>query len=309
MIDARELEARYRRLALELEALERASDSAGRADLRRRIVDLYVELDGETNRLLAMRQAVQELGERFRRSFGAGPSGGAGGAGRAAVGAGGGASLSDAAAAGGGGPGGLRRSDDLDVSTYLDRAWNCLATCRYEDALAEVDRALERVPGSLQAETLRGWALMRLGRLREARDVLEAVLRQAPESALARASLGYVAAREGRYPEAMDHLSRAAREVSDRKAVLYAHLYLGMLYTRREMHQDGRSCLARSIELGPSLVEAYWEMGRSYYLEGQFTQALETWRRGAEVNRFDPWGERCQEAVERAMSGDSVLLE
>jgi tetratricopeptide (TPR) repeat protein len=299
VIDPQALERRYDELARELEAMNGSTDSAQRAALRRRIVELYQEIDADSARLAAMRQAVQALGERFRNSVAAGGSPEAAPPARPPA-----AGRIDPHH-----PPAPRRAEDLDVSTYLDRAWNCLATCRYEDALGEVTRALERLPASAQAETLRGWALMRLDRLGEARQVLEEVLRADAAAALARASLGYVAFREGRDAEAIDHLSRAARDGTDRKAVLYAHLYLGMLYTRREMFRDGRSFLSRAIELGPSLVEAYWEMGRSYYLEGQFTQALDTWRRGAEVNRFDPWGERCQEAVARAMSGGTVLLE
>jgi tetratricopeptide (TPR) repeat protein len=296
VIDLEELQARSEALEAALDAMDESTPQPERSALRKEIVELYQELDGAAVRLAGMRQSVQSLGERFRRTFApvaAAPVPGA-----------------ELSAGNGQGKGrSVRPAEDLDVSTYLDRAWNCLATCRYEGALGEVTRALERVPANLQAETLRGWALMRLDRLDDARRVLEEVLRANSSAALARASLGYVAYREGRYSEAIDHLSRAARDGADRKAVLYAHLYLGMLYTSREMFRDGRSFLSRAIELGPSLVEAYWELGRSYYLEGQFTQALDTWREGAEVNRFDPWGERCQEAVERATSGAPVLLE
>ena len=288
MIDLHGYQDRLHALTRQLEEMGGETPQADRTALRREIVALYHEVDTDANRLIELRRSVQGLGERFRRTF---------------------APLEEPVDPGTADEQGMGRAEELDVSTYLDRAWNCLAACRYEDALGEATRALERVPGSLQAETLRGWALMRLERLEEARAVLEDVLRVNGSAALARASLGYVASREGRYSEAIDHLSRASRDAGDRKAVLYAHLYLGMLYTRREMFRDGRSFLARALELGPSLVEAYWEMGRSYYLEGQFTQALDTWRRGAEVNRFDPWGERCQEAVERAKSGDPVLLE
>ena len=302
MIDLQELQGRFEALTRALEGMDESTPPEERADLRRRIVQLYQELDGAAIRLAATRQSVQALGERFRRTFSPTPADSEGRAEEEA-----GAERAEGNGARDGRV--VRRAEELDVSTYLDRAGNCLATCRYEDALGEVTRALERVPASLQAETLRGWALMRLDRLDDARGVLEEVLRANASAALARASLGYVAYREGRYSEAIDHLSRAARDGSDRKAVLYAHLYLGMLYTRREMFRDGRSFLSRAIELGPSLVEAYWELGRSYYLEGQFTQALDTWRRGAEVNRFDPWGERCQEAVERATTGAPVRLE
>jgi tetratricopeptide (TPR) repeat protein len=288
-----------------LEGIDLDALPAERAALKREIVALYQELDAVVGAAVRIRDGVQALGERYRRRFSPAEAGNGGAPGGGPAG-GAGAEMADLVEIA---AGAMARADDLDVSTYLDRAWNCLATCRYEDALEEVGRALVRVPASLQAETLRGWALMRLGRLEEAREVLEAVLRTNSSAALARASLGYVAYREGRYSESIDHLSRAARDATDRKAVLYAHLYLGMLYTRREMFRDGRSFLTRALELGPSLVEAYWEMGRSYYLEGQFTQAVDAWRRGAEVNRFDPWGERCQEAVERATSGGTVVLD
>jgi tetratricopeptide (TPR) repeat protein len=298
--DLRQFQERLEALTEALEGMDLDALPAERSALKREIVALYQELDAMMGAAGRLRERVQALGERYRRSFTPGEPAANGGA---AVGGPSGAEIAEMADAA------MARADDLDVSTYLDRAWNCLATCRYEDALEEVGRALVRVPASLQAETLRGWALMRLGRLEEAREVLEDVLRINSSAALARASLGYVAYREGRYSESIDHLSRAARDASDRKAVLYAHLYLGMLYTRREMFRDGRSFLTRALELGPSLVEAYWEMGRSYYLEGQFTQAVDAWRRGAEVNRFDPWGERCQEAVERATSGGTVMLD
>jgi tetratricopeptide (TPR) repeat protein len=313
--DLTPFQERLEALTEALEGMDLDALPAERSALKREIVALYQELDALVGAAVRIREGVQALGERYRRSFAPGEAAGGGGAARGAAevaeaavmaGMGEGPEMAEMAEMG---DGAMARADDLDVSTYLDRAWNCLATCRYEDALEEVGRALVRVPASLQAETLRGWALMRLGRLYEAREVLEDVLRTNSSAALARASLGYVAYREGRYSESIDHLSRASRDATDRKAVLYAHLYLGMLYTRREMFRDGRSFLTRALELGPSLVEAYWEMGRSYYLEGQFTQAVGAWRRGAEVNRFDPWGERCQEAVERATSGGTVELD
>lgn len=201
------------------------------------------------------------------------------------------------------------RADHLGASTFLDRAWNAVATCRYEDALVAAARALEHAPGDPQGRILQGWALMRLNRLAEARATLEAVLAEDPASAMARATLGYVAFRQGRFAEAIDHLSYASGPGEDRKAALYANLYLGMCYTSRAMYRDGRSFLSRALELGPHLVEAYWEMGRSYYLEGQFSLALEAWRRGAEINRFNPWGDRCREAVDRAKAGGMVLLD
>lgn len=271
--------------------LERAESGSGGATdaaaLREAIKALFQETERWMSELSELRDSIRPLAERYHAVFGA----------------------ASAAVAHDPNRAGSPPAEHLDATTHLDRAWNAIATCSYEEAIDAVGRALELAPGDVQGRILLGWALMRLGRLSEARVVLEGVLVEEPRCALAHASLGYVALREGAFAEAVDHLSQAARSGDDRKASLYANLYLGMVYTARGMYRDGRSFLARALELGPNLVEAYWEMGRSYYLEGQFSLALDSWRRGAEINRYDPWGERCTEAVERATAGGAVPLE
>ena len=181
-----------------LEGMDLDALPAERSALKREIVALYQELDALVGGAVRIRDRVQALGERYRRSFAPAEAAGNGAAAVAAPSEAARAAMAEMAEMAEIVDGAMARADDLDVSTYLDRAWNCLATCRYEDALEEVGRALVRVPASLQAETLRGWALMRLGRLDEAREVLEDVLRTNSSAALARASLGYGAYREGR---------------------------------------------------------------------------------------------------------------
>jgi tetratricopeptide (TPR) repeat protein len=155
---------------------------------------------------------------------------------------------------------------------------------------------------------LLAWAYMRLGQIAEARSLLEGVLEREPENQLARANLGYVALRESRFAEALEHLATAQRSGTDRTAELYAHLYMGMVYTEREMFRDARTLLDRALELGPNLIEAYWELGRSWYAEGNVEKALESWAAGAEKNRFNPWGERCEEAATQLREGGTVSL-
>lgn len=278
---------RLGQLARVVETVDRDTPLEALRALRREISELYRSVDAYAREYAELRVEVRVVGERFRERER------------------------------------LRRGDDprweraqreagageLELATHLERAWSHIAACRYEAALEVAGRALARAPGHVRASVLRGWALMRMGRLGEAREVLEGVLAAAPEDSLARAALGYVAVAEGREGEADALLQVNAASGGDRTATLYSSLFLGMLFVRRGRFEDARTHLSRALAVGPALAEAHWEMGRAYYLEGRFEEARVSWRLGAEVNRYDPWGERCQEAAERADGGIAVPVE
>jgi tetratricopeptide (TPR) repeat protein len=165
-----------------------------------------------------------------------------------------------------------------------------------------VERDRGRGPGELapddpQAEGLLGWAQMLLERYDDALCSFLRVLTREPDNPLARVNLGYICLKKGIFGEAIEHLSGVIRLDSDRKATLYAHFYLGLVYLEREMYADARSFFASALALGPNLIEAHWHTGRAFYLEGDSEGAAGAWRRGAEANRFNVWGERCGEAL------------
>jgi tetratricopeptide (TPR) repeat protein len=129
------------------------------------------------------------------------------------------------------------------------------------------------------------------------------VLMRDPQNTLARTNVGFICLRKKIYGEAIEHLSRAIRLDTDRKATLYAHLYLGMVYREREMYDDAEPFFLRALELGPNLIQAWYELGRTRWFAGRRTEALDAWRQGAEANKFNPWGKRCAETVEQAAQG------
>ena len=132
-------------------------------------------------------------------------------------------------------------------------------------------------------------------RLDEAMRPLEAVLAVDPEYPIARVSVGYVHYRLGNYGAAIEHLAAVARAADDRKAVLYAHYWLGLVYQRREMHEDAIGYFRKALALGPNLLQAYYEMGRVMWRMGDRAGALDAWRAGAAANKFNAWGKRCDE--------------
>ena len=88
------------------------------------------------------------------------------------------------------------------------------------------------------------------------------VLMREPGNALARINVGYICLKKGIFGEAIEHLSRAIRLDSDRKATLYAHFYLGLVYLERDMFEDAQTFFQKTLALGPNLIEAYYELGR-----------------------------------------------
>jgi tetratricopeptide (TPR) repeat protein len=89
----------------------------------------------------------------------------------------------------------------------------------------------------------------------------------------------------------------------DRKATLYAHFYLGLVYLEREMYEDAEGFFRRTLALGPNLIEAYYEQGRAQWFGGDPVKAQETWRAGFAANKFSPWGKRCAEVLEIVAGG------
>ena len=66
-----------------------------------------------------------------------------------------------------------------------------------------------------------------------------------PANSLARINVGYICLKKRIFGEAIEHLSKAIRMANDKKATLYAHYYLGLVYLEREMFEDADT----SVEL------------------------------------------------------------
>jgi tetratricopeptide (TPR) repeat protein len=124
-----------------------------------------------------------------------------------------------------------------------------------------------------------------------------------PQNALARVNVGYICLKKRIFGEAIEHLSRAIRLDNDKKATLYAHFYLGLVYLEREMYEDAQTFFEKTIALGPNLIEAYYELGRAYWHSGRRDEAKKTWSEGAAANRFNPWGKRCAAVIETVARG------
>ncbi|MBC7842308.1 MAG: tetratricopeptide repeat protein [Gemmatimonadaceae bacterium] len=207
----------------------------------------------------------------------------------------------------GGGPhpaaGQPRVIDELNASTFVERGWSRIATGDYVGAEQALEKALALNPGDAHAETLLGWAQMSQGKFDSAMALFEQVLDRVPDHALAHINVGYVYLRRRQFDTAMQHLARAIELDSDRKATLYAHYYLGLVHFELQQYAEAIGSLLRAIELGPNLIEARFELGRVFWFADRTDDAIAAWRKGAEVNKFNPWSARCRDMLATIADG------
>ena len=194
-------------------------------------------------------------------------------------------------------------ADHIGASTFIEKGWSRISLGDHAGAEESLQRALQLAPQDPQAESLLGWAQMLQEKYDDALMQFQRVLMREPGNALARINVGYICLKKRIFGEAIEHLSRAIRLNNDRKATLYAHFYLGLVYLERDMFEDAQTFFQKTIVLGPNLLEAYYELGRAYWFNGQKEAALRTWRDGAATNKFNPWGKRCAEVLRTVEGG------
>jgi tetratricopeptide (TPR) repeat protein len=262
-----------------------ATTSTDRGALKRDIIALFKRVDGALTDLTQIKEDIRVLVERYKQA----------------------SSTADTTPA----PqfSGVRpavHADHLGASTYIEKGWSLISLGDYGGAIQALEKALTLSPGAVDATSLLGWAQMLNEDYDDALGNFSKVLMKEPANALARINVGYICLKKGIFGEAIEHLSKAIRLDNDRKATLYAHYYLGLVYLEREMYEDAQTFLRKTLKLGPNLIEAYFELGRALWLGGERDEAVQVWTQGYKANKFNPWAKRCQEMLEVASAGGEV---
>jgi tetratricopeptide (TPR) repeat protein len=257
---------------------------ADRDGVKREIITLFKRVDGALTDLTQIKEEIRGLVERYKQGNSVAPTPAPQFTGaRPAV-----------------------HADHLGASTYIEKGWSLISLGDYGGAIQALDKALSLSPGAVEAQSLLGWAQMLHEDYDDALGNFSKVLMKEPANALARINVGYICLKKGIFGEAIEHLSKAIRLDNDRKATLYAHYYLGLVYLEREMYEDAQSFLRKTLKLGPNLIEAYFELGRALWLGGNREEAVRTWTDGYKANKFNPWAKRCQEMLDVAAAGGEV---
>lgn len=277
-----ELKAQVKELG---ERVDTAGAPADRETLKREIIALFKRVDGALTNLGGLKDDIRGLVERYKQASSA-------------------ADATPAPQFNGDRP--AVHADHLGASTYIEKGWSLISLGDYSGAIQALEKALTLSPGAVQAQSLLGWAQMLHEDYDEALGNFSRVLMKEPANALARINVGYICLKKGIFGEAIEHLSKAIRLDNDRKATLYAHYYLGLVYLEREMYEDAQTFLRKTLKLGPNLIEAYFELGRALWLGGEREEAVRVWTEGHKANKFNPWAKRCQEMLDVASAGGEV---
>jgi tetratricopeptide (TPR) repeat protein len=266
-----------------------AQDAEAREGVKREIIALFKRVDGALTELGQLKDGIRGLAERYKQmnNAGAAPPGPAPAP-----------RFTDARPA--------VQADHLGASTFIEKGWSLISLGDYAGAIQALEKALALSPGAVQAQSLLGWAQMLHEDYDEALTTFSKVLMKEPANALARINVGYICLKKRIFGEAIEHLSKAIRLDNDRKATLYAHYYLGLVYLEREMYEDAQSFFRKTLALGPNLIEAYFDMGRAQWFSGDKDGARRSWAEGHKANKFNPWAKRCQEMLDLVAAGGEV---
>jgi len=273
----------YRQQYQEIAArLERAGSGSEREAIKREIIAFFKRVDTALTDLGQVKEEIRALVDRYKQM---------------------GAATETAQAPQFTGQRPVVQQDHLGASTYIEKGWSLISLGDYAGAIQALTKALALAPSEIQAQSLLGWAQMLHEDYDDALATFSKVLMKEPANSLARINVGYICLKKRIFGEAIEHLSKAIRLDNDRKATLYAHYYLGLVYLEREMFEDAVTFFNKTLALGPNLIEAYYELGRADWFMGDKGAARQAWTDGYKANKFNPWGKRCKEMLEVTEAG------
>ncbi|HSE67359.1 MAG TPA: tetratricopeptide repeat protein [Gemmatimonadales bacterium] len=262
--------------------LDQAGSNAEREAAKREIIAYFKKVDSTLGELTQLKEDIRGLVDRYKQLQ---------------------ATTDTAQAPQFTGARPMVHADHLGASTFIEKGWSLISLGDYAGATQSLGKALQLSPADVQAQSLLGWAQMLHEDYDEALATFSKVLMKEPANSLARINVGYICLKKRIFGEAIEHLSKAIRLDNDRKATLYAHYYLGLVYLEREMYEDAQTFFQKTLNLGPNLIEAYYELGRASWFMGDKTSASGAWEEGFKANKFNPWGKRCKEMLDLVASG------
>ena len=263
-------------------ALDAAGTAAALGPVKQDIIALFKQVDGAIGELSALKDEIKKAVDRYKE--------------REAESRTASAPEFDSAPP-------VVQADHIGASTFIEKGWSLISLGDYDGAIKALTRALALSPGDVQADSLLGWAQMLREDYDDALGTFQRVLTKEPANSLARINVGYICLKKRLFGEAVEHLSKAIRMANDKKATLYANYYLGLVYLQREMYEDAENFFRKTLELGPNLIEAYYELGRSQWFAGDPDGARGTWQAGFAANKFNPWGKKCGEVLAAVSAG------
>jgi tetratricopeptide (TPR) repeat protein len=207
----------------------------------------------------------------------------------------------------------------LDYLRHGMRAYKLLEEEKVDEALAELETAIELQPDYMEARAHLAVILAGKGMIEEAKTRLEKILEEDPDCWLAQVNLGVILAGRGRQEEAMA-LFQKALELNPEYWETHTNLGMGFMnkgmleqatvhfraavaldltepvgffnlsraLVEQGIFEEAAAALKKSVELNPRSVDARVMLGHALAARGEFESALAAFRIAMEIAPNDP---------------------
>jgi len=171
-------------------------------------------------------------------------------------------------------------NDWLDAETRVERAQQLTESQRWDEALAELEAAIEINPNDADWHVCRGRILDELGRYEEAADSYQQARMCVDQTTEVATRLGIDLIRTGRCEEAVRLFEEVADDERDYEPA-YCHRIAA--YTRMGEHDKAEEMFYLAQQIDEECPHCFHHLAESLACRGQLTQALYCWRRTLEI--------------------------
>jgi len=153
------------------------------------------------------------------------------------------------------------KKDPKDAELLYDRAGVYVNLERYNDAIIDLNKAIEIKPEKKEYHALLGDTYFRLGDMEHSYKAFEAVVTLDPNDKEGYLKLGEIAFYSKDYDRAMDHLSKVTADDPNNQNALFMK---GFIYKETEDTANAAFYFRKVIDLYPEYEPAYEELGFMY---------------------------------------------
>ncbi len=157
-----------------------------------------------------------------------------------------------------------------DVAAYIERGIAYASYCKYDQAIANFDRAIEINPRYAKAYTHRGNVYWHKRQYTQAIANYSTALVINPRDAVAYNNRGIAYVSKGRYTLAIGNFDRAI-EINPRYAKAYTNR--GNVYWHRGQYDQAVSDFSRAVEIDPTRADVYFRRSLVCCAKGEYNQA------------------------------------
>jgi len=164
---------------------------------------------------------------------------------------------------------------------YNDLGTALVQMGRIDEAIAQLQKAVEINPNYVEAHNNLGDALLQKGQVDEAMGQYQKALEIDPNFADAHNNLGIVLLKKGQVDEAMAQYQKAL-EIKPNNAS--AHYNLGNVLLQKGQVDEAIIQYQRALEIKPTDAEAHYNLGNALFKKGRMDEAIAQYQKALEID-------------------------